>query len=99
MSVLHPTALRGFQNQASAYVKARPSYPSAALDVICSLFSNPLSSKKILDLGAGTGIMTKLLVERGFDVTAVEPVDGMRGTRVSTSKGRESLGRLSSAQG
>ncbi|CEI86247.1 hypothetical protein RMCBS344292_00690 [Rhizopus microsporus] len=78
MSVLHPTALRGFQNQASAYVKARPSYPSAALDVICSLFSNPLSSKKILDLGAGTGIMTKLLVERGFDVTAVEPVDGMR---------------------
>lgn len=59
-------------------VKARPSYPSAALNVICSLFSNPLSSKKILDLGAGTGIMTKLLVERGFDVTAVEPVDGMR---------------------
>jgi ubiquinone/menaquinone biosynthesis C-methylase UbiE len=35
-------------------------------------------SKKVLDLGAGTGIMTKLLVERGFDVTAVEPVAAMR---------------------
>lgn len=32
-----------------------------------------------MDLGAGTGIMTKLLAEiKNFTVTAVEPVDNMR---------------------
>lgn len=35
--------------------------------------------QKVLDLGAGTGIMTKLLIDQcGFEVTAVEPVDNMR---------------------
>lgn len=32
----------------------------------------------MLDLAAGTGIMTKLLVEAGYSVTAVEPVENMR---------------------
>ncbi|KAG1473601.1 hypothetical protein G6F56_000861 [Rhizopus delemar] len=77
MSKTHPTALNGFQNQASAYVKARPTYPKKSIDHMASLLS-PSSSKKVLDLGAGTGIMTELLVKEGFDVTAVEPVEGMR---------------------
>lgn len=88
----HPTALNGFQNQASAYgkqfkpkktktklifykVKARPTYPKESLDFIANLL--PPSSTKILDLGAGTGIMTDLLFKKGFQVTAVEPVQGM----------------------
>lgn len=32
----------------------------------------------MLDIGAGTGIMTRLLDTEGFKVTAVEPVEGMR---------------------
>lgn len=32
----------------------------------------------MLDLGAGTGLFTARLVERGLDVVAVEPSDGMR---------------------
>ena len=33
---------------------------------------------KIGDVGAGTGILTRMLVERGFEITAVEPNDSMR---------------------
>ncbi|KAI9258246.1 S-adenosyl-L-methionine-dependent methyltransferase [Sporodiniella umbellata] len=38
------------------------------------------SELQVLDLGAGTGIMTRLLVDQGVfsQVTALEPVEGMR---------------------
>ncbi|KAI8081819.1 S-adenosyl-L-methionine-dependent methyltransferase [Gilbertella persicaria] len=75
----HQTAAQGFQAQADSYAKARPSYPQEALAFISTLLPNSTKPLKVLDLGAGTGIMTKLLVDTcGFDVTAVEPVDNMR---------------------
>ncbi|CAO3612738.1 unnamed protein product [Mucor fragilis] len=75
----HSTASNGFQAQADAYAKARPSYPAEAIAFISSLMAGHQKPPKVLDLGAGTGIMTKLLVEQcGFQVTAVEPVDNMR---------------------
>lgn len=41
-------------------------------------FTNrPKDTLQVLDIGAGTGIMTRLLVNQGFQVTAVEPVEGM----------------------
>jgi ubiquinone/menaquinone biosynthesis C-methylase UbiE len=40
--------------------------------------NQPVGSIKVLDIGAGTGIMTRLLDTEGFNVTAVEPVEGMR---------------------
>ncbi|KAI9266716.1 S-adenosyl-L-methionine-dependent methyltransferase [Phascolomyces articulosus] len=56
--------------------QTRPRYPKAALDKIQKLIPNLNAS--ILDLAAGTGILTQLLVDRGYtNVTAVEPVDGM----------------------
>lgn len=55
--------------------KARPSYPREAIERIKTLVSPP---SKVLDLGAGTGIMTKLLVTEGYQVTAVDPVSAMR---------------------
>ena len=44
----------------------------------------PPAALRVLDLGAGTGKLTRQLVERGLDVMAVEPLAGMRGelTRV-----------------
>jgi ubiquinone/menaquinone biosynthesis C-methylase UbiE len=59
--------------------KARPSYPTAAIEFLSALLppSSQQTPYKVLDLGAGTGIMTKLLVPY-FTVTAVEPVDNMR---------------------
>lgn len=55
--------------------QARPSYPAEAIDFIQTLVPQ---GGKVLDLAAGTGIMTVLLVNKGLDVVAVEPVDGMR---------------------
>ncbi|KAI8642889.1 S-adenosyl-L-methionine-dependent methyltransferase [Parasitella parasitica] len=75
----HLTASNGFQAQADAYAKARPSYPDEAIAFISKLMAGHQNTPNVLDLGAGTGIMTKLLVEKcGFEVTAVEPVDNMR---------------------
>ena len=60
---------------ASTYERVRPSYPPAALDWLCEGLPD---GAPVLDLAAGTGKLTRLLVERGYDVTAVEPLAGMR---------------------
>lgn len=63
----------------SIIAKARPSYPIEAINLLQKLTNKPPSETQILDLGAGTGIMTRLLFERGYtSLTAVEPVDAMR---------------------
>jgi ubiquinone/menaquinone biosynthesis C-methylase UbiE len=66
---------RSFGAAADAYERARPSYPDEAVDWLI-----PEGARKVLDLGAGTGKLTRAQVERGLDVTAVEPLDEMRAT-------------------
>lgn len=74
---IHPTAQTGFDRAAQAYTKGRPDYPSQALDFLASdLGFGP--STRLLDVGAGTGKFTHLLAQRRWNVTAVEPVAGMR---------------------
>jgi 16S rRNA A1518/A1519 N6-dimethyltransferase RsmA/KsgA/DIM1 with predicted DNA glycosylase/AP lyase activity len=64
-----------FRGKAEVYAKARPGYPTAAIDYILSLLpENPT----IADVGAGTGKFSVLLAERGVSLFAVEPNDGMR---------------------
>ncbi|KAG2228374.1 hypothetical protein INT48_009342 [Thamnidium elegans] len=59
--------------------KARPSYPLESINFIRQLSKKAPETAKILDLGAGTGIMTNLLSQNGYSsLTAVEPVDAMR---------------------
>jgi ubiquinone/menaquinone biosynthesis C-methylase UbiE len=64
--------LGDFTAQADAYHRARPTYPAALLDVLIAE-AGLAPGDTVADFGAGTGIMTQLLVERGFNVTAVEP--------------------------
>ena len=59
-----------FTGKAEAYAKARPSYPDAAIDYICSLVP---SNAVFADIGAGTGKFTELLARKGYDLFAVEP--------------------------
>lgn len=62
-----------FGAAAQEYRRGRPTYPQAAVEWLV-----PAGAKTVLDLGAGTGKFTELLVSAGFDVIAVEPSDGMR---------------------
>jgi SAM-dependent methyltransferase len=62
-----------FGAAASVYERSRPSYPDEAMDWLL-----PPGASRVLDLGAGTGKLTRSLRERGVDVVAVEPSAGMR---------------------
>ncbi|MBD2867504.1 class I SAM-dependent methyltransferase [Paenibacillus arenilitoris] len=66
-----------FSNRVETYVKYRPSYPKEAIDYLYGTVGLGKESE-IADIGAGTGIFSKLLLERGSGVIAVEPNDAMR---------------------
>ncbi|MFE2379739.1 class I SAM-dependent methyltransferase [Streptomyces sp. NPDC059398] len=66
-----------FNAAAAAYAANRPSYPPALLDAVEELAGRPLAGARVADVGAGTGIATALLHERGARIVAVEPGDGM----------------------
>lgn len=68
---------RRFSARVADYVRARPSYPAAAVDWIVSE-AGWRPGARIADLGAGTGIFTALLLDRGLTVDAVEPNADMR---------------------
>jgi len=74
---MHPTAAAGFGSSADAYERGRPSYPDDAIAYLAA--ERGLGpAARILDLAAGTGKLTRLLVEGGAEVVAVEPVAAMR---------------------
>jgi ubiquinone/menaquinone biosynthesis C-methylase UbiE len=60
-----------FSDRVADYDLYRPSYPAALLDHLDSRV--PLRGSRVADVGAGTGIFSKLLLERGAIVDAVEP--------------------------
>ena len=66
-----------FTNRVSLYVKYRPSYPSVYLDYLVNEVGFNCESV-IADVGAGTGILSKLLAPRVNTVYAVEPNSQMR---------------------
>ena len=66
-----------FSNRVDDYVAARPTDPAAAIDFL-SLEGKLTPGDAVADVGSGTGILTRLLIERGFDVFAVEPNEAMR---------------------
>jgi SAM-dependent methyltransferase len=69
---LHALQAASFGQAADAYERGRPGYPPEALDWLL-----PPGAKRVLDLGAGTGKLTRQLTERGLDVVAVDPSEGM----------------------
>src|SRR5438094_175858 len=70
---IHDWAAGGFTRGAADYEKARPDYPSAALELL-----GLAPGRTVVDVGAGTGKLTRQLVETGARVVAVEPLDAMR---------------------
>lgn len=78
-SSIPSASTKGFQN-ASSYDKHRPSYPlDAVTRFLKHLHVYGVKKARVLDLAAGTGKFTELLVGRDedFDILAVEPHSGM----------------------
>jgi SAM-dependent methyltransferase len=66
-----------FLGRVETYAKYRPSYPAAAIDLLekrCGL----RPGATVVDLGSGTGILSRLLLERGARVFGIEPNLEMR---------------------
>jgi SAM-dependent methyltransferase len=63
---------RSFETVAAEYERHRPEYPEKALRWAADELGLETASR-VLDLGAGTGKLTRGLVAFGFDVVAVEP--------------------------
>jgi SAM-dependent methyltransferase len=85
----HPDS-RSFEDVAELYERARPEYPPAAIEWLAQkLDLRP--GRTILDLGAGTGKLTRALLTTGARVIAVEPGDAMRAELVRVLPGAEAL--------
>lgn len=70
--------LGDFTQQSVAYRRSRPEYPGELLDALIA-DAGLSGGDAVADFGAGTGIFTRMLIQRGFVVSAIEPNDAMRG--------------------
>lgn len=61
-----------FGTDAERYDRARPTYPAALVDDLVA--DKP---SRVLDVGCGTGIASRLLTERGCKVVGIEPDEWM----------------------
>jgi SAM-dependent methyltransferase len=65
-----------FTGAAGLYERHRPSYPAALIDWIGEA-TGVRPPAPVADLGCGTGISTRLLAERGYDVVGIDPNEAM----------------------
>ena len=65
-----------FTGKARAYAQGRPDYPASVVGLLTqeSRRENP----RLADIGSGTGILSRAMLERGWTVYGVEPNDDMR---------------------
>jgi MOSC domain-containing protein YiiM/ubiquinone/menaquinone biosynthesis C-methylase UbiE len=88
--VIHESAAKGFAAGADAYERGRPEYSTEAIErLIVELKLEP--GKRVLDLAAGTGKLTRQIASSGAELVVVEPVAEMRAKLVAASPGVEAL--------
>ena len=66
-----------FSDRVGDYVRYRPSYPAGLIELLRER-AGLGAGAAVADVGAGTGIFSRLLLQAGARVFAVEPNDGMR---------------------
>jgi SAM-dependent methyltransferase len=77
MMILVTNSKERFSNRVADYVRYRPGYPRAVLELLseeCGLAPESV----VADIGSGTGILTQTLLENGNLVYGVEPNAEMR---------------------
>lgn len=70
------------------FYEYRPNYAPASIDMLAFLVkqSSQSTAPKVADIGAGTGNLSIMLLERGCKVVAVEPNDAMREIGIHRTK-------------
>jgi SAM-dependent methyltransferase len=89
-------ARAGFGLVADAYERGRPDYPPALVGRLVDLLGGR-PRPRILDLGAGTGKLTRRLTARGLEVVAVEPEPAMRDRLAGTAPDADVLAGVAEA--
>lgn len=75
-----------FGGVADVYARSRPSYPDRAVDWLLDG-----AGRRVVDLGAGAGQLTRQLLSRALEVIAVEPSAGMRTQLTRSLQGADAL--------
>ena len=68
---------QNFAGKASSYQKGRSSYPDQLKSVLYTLVSPHTAHPQAADIGCGTGIFSRLLIDCGFHVYGIEPDTSM----------------------
>lgn len=81
-----------FDTVAMEYDRQRPNYPDELIDLACR--AGDLAARdRVLEIGCGTGQLTRSLVARGLSVTAVEPGQNLLSLAGRIGAGVEFVGR------
>lgn len=101
-----PSPTERFSNRVADYVRYRPGYPPALLEWLHRDIGIPATTP-VADIGAGTGISTRLFLDAGHPVIAVAEhwlaaghpqLAFVAGTAEATTLGDASVGLVSAAQ-
>lgn len=88
-----------FDSLAGDYAQYRPGYAPSIVPAVLSLVGRPPSELDAADIGAGTGIWTRMLAAQNLhSITAVEPSDEMRRQGLLTSQKQNIAWRAGSAE-
>jgi ubiquinone/menaquinone biosynthesis C-methylase UbiE len=88
-----------FDSLAGDYSQFRPGYAPSIVPMVLSLIGRPAREVDAVDIGAGTGIWTRMLAAQGLrSVTAVEPSDEMRKYGLRTSPEQNIIWRSGTAE-
>jgi SAM-dependent methyltransferase len=87
---VHDAAAKGFERGAADYEAARPSYPPTLIELLVAEL-DLVPGRRVLDLAAGTGKLTRLLEPLAVELVAVEPVAAMRAALTEVLPGIDAL--------
>jgi SAM-dependent methyltransferase len=90
---VHRSAAVGFERSAGAYERGRPDFPDEAVAYLTErLRLGPVTT--LVELGAGTGKLTRRLAPTGARIDCIEPVPAMRAALAAGVPGIETIDAL-----